>query len=70
MKIKRIEFAYEITDPYINNLDVLVENGNGYRYRSSLVHQSIYLTKCSKKKSISSYLVPQNYYQKIDRANS
>lgn len=32
MKIKRIEFAYEITDSYINNLDVLVENENGYKY--------------------------------------
>jgi len=41
MKIKRIEFAYEITDPYMGNLDVLVENENGYTYRSSLVHQSI-----------------------------
>jgi hypothetical protein len=32
MKIKRIEFAHEITDPYIDNLDVLVENENGYTY--------------------------------------
>ena len=26
MKIKRIEFAHEIKDPYINNLDVFGEN--------------------------------------------
>jgi hypothetical protein len=32
MKIKRIEFAHEITDPYIDNLDVLVENEDGYVY--------------------------------------
>jgi hypothetical protein len=32
MKIKRIEFAHEITDPYIDNLDVFVENENGYTY--------------------------------------
>ena len=32
MKIKRIEFAHEITDPYIDNLDVFVENEDGYTY--------------------------------------
>ena len=32
MKIKRIEFAYKITDPYAENLDVLVENEEGYTY--------------------------------------
>ena len=32
MKIKRIEFAHEIIDPYIDNLDVLVENEDGYTY--------------------------------------
>ena len=32
MKIKRIEFAHEITDPYMDNLDVFVENENGYTY--------------------------------------
>ena len=32
MKIKRIEFAHEITDPYMDNLDVFVENEEGYTY--------------------------------------
>lgn len=32
MKIKRIEFTHEITDPHIGNLDVLVENEDGYTY--------------------------------------
>lgn len=32
MKIKRIEFAHEITDPHMDNLDVLVENEDGYTY--------------------------------------
>jgi hypothetical protein len=32
MKIKRIEFAHEITDPHIGNLDVFVENEDGYTY--------------------------------------
>ena len=32
MKIKRIEFAHEVEDPYMDNLDVLVENENGYTY--------------------------------------
>ena len=32
MRIKRIEFAHEITDPYVDNLDVLVENEDGYTY--------------------------------------
>jgi hypothetical protein len=32
MKIKRIEFAHEITDPHIDNLDVFVENEDGYTY--------------------------------------
>jgi hypothetical protein len=50
MKIKRIEFAHEITDPHIDNLDVFVENEEITRIRSSLVHQAIYLTKWSKRK--------------------
>jgi hypothetical protein len=32
MKIKRIEFAHEIRDPYMDNLDVFVENEDGYTY--------------------------------------
>ena len=32
MKIKSIEFAHEITDPYMDNLDVFVENEDGYTY--------------------------------------
>lgn len=32
MKIKKIEFAHEITDPYMDNLDVFVENEDGYTY--------------------------------------
>jgi hypothetical protein len=32
MKIKRIEFAHEITDPHIDSLDVFVENEDGYTY--------------------------------------
>ena len=32
MKIERIEFAHEITDPHIDNLDVFVENEDGYTY--------------------------------------
>ena len=32
MKIKRIEFAHHITDPYTDNSGVLVENENGYTY--------------------------------------
>ena len=32
MKIKRIEFAHEITDPYMDNLDVFVENEDGQTY--------------------------------------
>lgn len=32
MKIKRIELINEITDPYVDNLDVLVENEDGYTY--------------------------------------
>ena len=45
MKIKRIEFAREITDAYMHNLDVFVENKDGSRIRSSFVHQAIYLIK-------------------------
>lgn len=32
MKIKRIEFMEEITDVDNDNIDVLVENENGYKY--------------------------------------
>ena len=32
MKIKRIEFMEEITDLYNDNIDVLVENEDGYNY--------------------------------------
>ena len=32
MKIKIIEFAHEITDPHMDNLDVFVENEDGYTY--------------------------------------
>lgn len=32
MKIKRIEFAEEITDVNNDNIDVLVENEDGYTY--------------------------------------
>ena len=32
MKIKRIEFAHEIRDPYMDNVDVFVENEDGYTY--------------------------------------
>ena len=32
MKIKRIEFAHEITDAQIDSLDVFVENEDGYTY--------------------------------------
>ena len=32
MKIKRIEFAHEITDTHMDNLDVFVENEDGYTY--------------------------------------
>jgi len=32
MKIKRIEFAHEITDLHIDHLDVFVENEDGYKY--------------------------------------
>ena len=32
MKIKRIEFAHEITDPHMDNLDVFVETEDGYTY--------------------------------------
>lgn len=32
MKIKRIEFAHEITDSHMDNLDVFVENEDGYTY--------------------------------------
>ena len=32
MKIKRIEFAHEITDPYIDNLNIFVENEDDYTY--------------------------------------
>ena len=32
MKLKRIEFAHEITDPYMDNVDVFVENEDGYTY--------------------------------------
>lgn len=32
MRIKRIEFAHEITDPHVDNLDVFVENEDGYTY--------------------------------------
>jgi division protein CdvB (Snf7/Vps24/ESCRT-III family) len=32
MKIKRIEFMEEITDVYNDNIDVLVENEDGYNY--------------------------------------
>lgn len=29
MKIKRIEFAHKITNPYIDNVDLFVENEDG-----------------------------------------
>lgn len=32
MKVKRIEFAHEITDPHRDNLDVFVENEDGSTY--------------------------------------
>lgn len=32
MKIKRIEFVQEITNLYINNLNVFVKNKDSYRY--------------------------------------
>ena len=32
MKIKRIEFAHEITDLHMANLDIFVENEDGYTY--------------------------------------
>ncbi len=32
MKIKRIEFIEEITDVDNDNIDVLVENEDGYKY--------------------------------------
>ena len=32
MKIKRIEFAHEIRDPSMDNVDVFVENEDGYTY--------------------------------------
>src|SRR6476660_2260429 len=32
MKLKRIEFAHEITDPHMDNVDVFVENEDGYTY--------------------------------------
>ena len=32
MKIKRIEFANEIIDLYIDSLDAFVENEDGYTY--------------------------------------
>jgi hypothetical protein len=32
MKIERIEFSRQITNPYIDNLDVFVENEEGYTY--------------------------------------
>lgn len=32
MKIKIIKFAHEIIDPYIDNMDVFVENEDGYIY--------------------------------------
>ena len=32
MKIKKIEFAHKITNTHIDNLDVFVENEDGYTY--------------------------------------
>ena len=32
MKIKRIEFIDEIIDPHLDNVDVMVENEDGYMY--------------------------------------
>jgi hypothetical protein len=32
MKIKKIEFVEEIKDPYVDNVDVFVENEDGYTY--------------------------------------
>ena len=32
MRIKTIEFVHEITDQYADNLDVIVETENGYKY--------------------------------------
>ena len=32
MRIKRIKFAHEITDPYMDNLDVFVQNEDDYTY--------------------------------------
>jgi len=32
MKIKNIDFAHEITDPYVDSVDVFVENEDGYTY--------------------------------------
>jgi hypothetical protein len=45
MKIKRIEFMEEITDVDNDNIDVLVENENGYKYILASGHHKIYLKK-------------------------
>jgi hypothetical protein len=51
MKIKRIEFMEEITDVDNDNIDVLVENENGYKYTISVGTPQDLLEEMNQEKS-------------------
>jgi hypothetical protein len=51
MKIKRIEFMEEITDVDNDNIDVLVENENGYKYIISVGTPQDLLEEMNQEKS-------------------
>ena len=70
MKIKRIEFAHEIIDPYMDNLDVFVENEDGYTYTIVVSTPGALLDQMEQEKiNLIMPDPPKNYCQKIDRAN-
>jgi hypothetical protein len=51
MKIKRIEFMEEITDVDNDNIDVLVESENGYKYISGVGTPQDLLEKMNQEKA-------------------
>ena len=51
MKIKRIEFMEEIADVYNDNIDVLVENEDGYKYIIGVVTPQDLLEEMNQEKA-------------------
>lgn len=70
MKIKRIEFAHKITNPYIDNVDLFVENEDGQTYTIVVSTPDNLLEEMEQDKM--NFIMPdtpKNYREKIDRAN-